>query len=219
MRTSISRRGLSLALAAAVIVAASGAARARARAVPCDPDNASLTLPPGFCATVFAANLGAPRHMVVAPNGDLLVIGNPYATNAEAGGARAGGSLMLLRDADGDGKAELIKQLKPGSGSGIALANGYLYTSAGRAIVRYKYATGDTALGAADTVISGFATGGHTAYNFVIVGTTLYMNVGSHTNACQPDELDRKGKAPGVDPCTELESRAGVWTFDANKLG
>ena len=45
------------------------------------------------------------------------------------------------------------------------------------------------------------------------------MNVGSRTNACQPPELDRKGKAPGVDPCAELESRAGVWSFDANKAG
>jgi glucose/arabinose dehydrogenase len=52
-----------------------------------------------------------------------------------------------------------------------------------------------------------------------VIGSTIYMNVGSHTNACQPAELDRKGKAAGVDPCTELESRAGVWTFDANKTG
>ena len=191
----------------------------RASAVPCDPDNGNLTLPPGFCATVFADKVGAPRHMVVAPNGDVLVIGNSFATNAEAGGSRTGGSLMLLRDANGDGKAELVKRLKPGNGSGIALANGYLYTSAGPSIVRYKYATGDTVLGAADTIVSGFATGGHTAYNFVVIGSTIYMNVGSRTNACQPAEVDRKGKAPGVDPCVELESRGGIWTFDANKPG
>lgn len=202
-------------LAAAVSRPASG----HARAVPCDANNASLTLPPGFCATVFADKVGAPRHMVVAPNGDLLVIGNPYQTNAEAGGARSGGSLMLLRDVNGDGHAERIIKLASGSGSGIALANGYLYSSSGRAIVRYKYATGDTALGAADTIVSDFATGGHTAYNFKIIGHTLYMNVGSRTNACQPPDLDRKGKAPGVDPCTELETRAGVWTFDADKTG
>ena len=215
----MSGRVLPLAVAAVLAGAVSAPAHVRARAVPCDANNASLTLPPGFCATVFADKVGAPRHMVVAPNGDLLVIGNPYQTNAEAGGARTGGSLMLLRDANHDGKAELIIKLKPGSGSGIALANGYLYTSSGPAIVRYKYATGDTVLGAADTVISGFAMGGHTAYNFKIIGSTIYMNVGSRTNACQPVDLDRKGKAPGVDPCTELESRAGVWTFDANKMG
>jgi len=219
MRTSISRRALSLGAAAAFVLAAAGAARAHARAVPCDADNASLTLPPGFCATVFADKVGAPRHMVVAPNGDLLVIGNPFQTNAEAGGARTGGSLMLLRDANGDGKADLIMKLQPGSGSGIALANGYLYSSAGTNIVRYKYATGDTALGPPDTVLTGIATSGHTAYNFKIIGSTIYMNVGSRTNACQPPDLDRKGKAPGVDPCVELDTRAGVWTFDANKLG
>lgn len=219
MHTTVSRRAAALAAAAVLTVVASASSHVRARAVPCDADNANLTLPAGFCATVFADKVGAPRHMVVAPNGDLLVIGNPFQTNAEAGGARTGGSLMLLRDANGDGKAELVKQLKPGSGSGIALANGYLYSSSGTAIVRYKYATGDTALGNADTVVSGFATGGHTAYNFVVIGPTLYMNVGSRTNACQPPDLDRRGKAPGVDPCTELDTRAGVWTFDANKLG
>ena len=215
----LSHRAIALATASVLVVAASGAARIHARAVPCDADNAHLTLPPGFCATVFADRLGAPRHMVVAPNGDLLVIGNPFQTNAEAGGARSGGALTLLRDANGDGKAELVKKLKPGSGSGIALANGFLYSSDGTAIVRYAYATGDTALGTPDTVISGIATGGHTAYNFQIIGATLYMNVGSRTNACQPADLDRKGKTPGVDPCVELESRAGVWAFDANKLG
>ncbi|MFI5244571.1 MAG: PQQ-dependent sugar dehydrogenase, partial [Gemmatimonadales bacterium] len=219
MRNSVTNRAVPLAVIALLAVAARGAARIGARAVPCDPGNASLTLPPGFCATVFADKVGAPRHMVVAPNGDLLVIGNSFATSAEAGASRTGGSLMLLRDVNGDGKAELVKRLKPGNGSGIALANGFLYSSAGTSIVRYKYATGDTALGAADTIVSGFATGGHSAYNFVIDGGTLYMNVGSRTNACQPADLDRKGKAPGVDPCVELEARAGVWAFDANKTG
>jgi glucose/arabinose dehydrogenase len=219
MRNSMTSRAVSLGVIALLVVAASGAARSGARAVPCDPGEANLTLPPGFCATVFADKVGAPRHMVVAPNGDLLVIGNSFATSAEAGSSRTGGSLMLLRDVNGDGKAELVKRLKPGNGSGIALANGFLYTSAGTSIVRYTYATGDTALGGADTIVSGFATGGHSAYNFVIDGGTLYMNVGSRTNACQPADLDRKGKAPGVDPCVELETRAGVWAFDANKPG
>ncbi|HEX7547154.1 MAG TPA: hypothetical protein VF368_10530, partial [Gemmatimonadaceae bacterium] len=124
-------RAVSLGVAAMLVVAASGAARVVERAVSCDPGNAGLTLPPGFCATVFADKVGAPRHMVVAPNGDLLVIGNSFATSAEAGALRTGGSLMLLRDVNGDGRADLVKRLKPGNGSGIALANGFLYTSAG----------------------------------------------------------------------------------------
>ncbi len=220
MRIQTSRTPV-IAIAAIIVLAGAvtAAARTGARAVPCDGDNAHLTLPPGFCATIFADTLGAPRHMVVASNGDLLVIGNPYRTNAEAGGAPTGGSLMLLRDTKGSGKADVIRKLKPGSGSGIALANGFLYTSAGTAVVRYKYSAGDEALGAADTIVTGFAQGGHTAYNFVVMGNTIYMNVGSRTNACQPPDLDRRGKAPGVDPCVELDSRAGVWTFDANRVG
>ena len=39
----------------------------------CDPDNGGITLPMGFCALVVADNLGAARHMAVAPNGDLYV--------------------------------------------------------------------------------------------------------------------------------------------------
>lgn len=37
----------------------------------CPNDDSGLTLPPGFCATVFADDIGHARHMVVAPNGVL----------------------------------------------------------------------------------------------------------------------------------------------------
>jgi glucose/arabinose dehydrogenase len=41
------------------------------------------------------------------------------------------------------------------------------------------------------------------------------MNIGSATNSCQTP--DRKPSIPGVDPCVELDTRAGVWKFDARK--
>jgi glucose/arabinose dehydrogenase len=209
------RRTLLVALA--FIPAVAGA---QARAVPCDADNAGITLPAGFCATKFADSLQSPRHMVVAPNGDLLIVGNPR--GGRGGTPLSPGSIFLLRDANNDGKAELVTRLAQASGSGIALANGYLYSSTGRSIVRYKYSTGATTLGPADTVISEFLTGGHAAYGFVIVGSTIYMNVGSATNACEkvpPGVQGRPPRTPGDDPCKELETRAGIWTFDANKLG
>ncbi|HEY2898290.1 MAG TPA: hypothetical protein VGJ12_14215, partial [Gemmatimonadaceae bacterium] len=37
----------------------------------CAGDNGGLTLPAGFCATIFADSLGHVRDLVVAPNGDL----------------------------------------------------------------------------------------------------------------------------------------------------
>lgn len=203
-------RSLGVVIAAGALLAA---ARPQQRAVPCDPGNGGITLPAGFCATIFADSLQAPRHMAVAPNGDLLIVGNA----AGRGNARRPGSIFLLRDANGDGKADAVTRLAEASGSGIALANGYLYSSTGRSIVRYRYATGATTLGAADTIISDLPTGGHSANNFVVVGPTIYMNVGSLTNACEPGP--RAPRTPGVDPCVELETRAGIWAFDAAKPG
>ena len=40
-----------------------------AAAPPCD--NAGLTLPNGFCATVFADSIGHARHLAVSPNGTV----------------------------------------------------------------------------------------------------------------------------------------------------
>jgi len=37
------------------------------------PENAGIVLSPGFCATVFADNLGHARHLAVAPNGVVYV--------------------------------------------------------------------------------------------------------------------------------------------------
>ena len=37
----------------------------------CEGDNGGLTLPTGFCATIFADSLGHVRHLVVASNGDV----------------------------------------------------------------------------------------------------------------------------------------------------
>ncbi|MGH7621008.1 MAG: PQQ-dependent sugar dehydrogenase, partial [Gemmatimonadaceae bacterium] len=43
----------------------------------------------------------------------------------------------------------------------------------------------------------------------------LFMDVGSSTNACQVK--DRTLQSPGITPCTELETRAGIWRYDASK--
>src|SRR5262249_26773346 len=68
----------------------------------CDPDNAGLKLPPGFCALVYADTVRAARHMVVAPNGDLIVSAQQ---RGGAGGAGTGG-VWIFRDDNGDGKAD-----------------------------------------------------------------------------------------------------------------
>src|SRR5258708_14518018 len=62
----------------------------------CDPDNAGLTLPEGFCALVAADGLGTARHAVVAPNGDLYVA-------LQSGKGKTGG-VVGLRDPHAAGR-------------------------------------------------------------------------------------------------------------------
>jgi cytochrome c5 len=44
----------------------------------------------------------------------------------------------------------------------------------------------------------------------------MYVDVASATNSCQ--EKNRTLKSPGKQPCTELETRGGVWRYDAKKI-
>jgi len=41
----------------------------------------------------------------------------------------------------------------------------------------------------------------------------LYVDVASATNACQAQ--NRTPQSPGIDPCTELQTRGGIWRYDA----
>src|SRR5438045_2142175 len=76
----------------------------------CLPDNGGFTLPEGFCALVVAKGLGPVRHLAVAPNGDLF-----------AAVARESGGLVVLRDTDGDGKADVTQRTGEMGGHGLAL--------------------------------------------------------------------------------------------------
>lgn len=174
-------------------------------AIRCAPDNGGITLPKGFCASIFADSLAQPRHLAVAPNGDVFV-------------ALSGGGIMALRDRNGDGVAEERNKFGDAHASEVALFDGYLYTENGTDILRYKLSAGSLGpSGAAEEVVTGLPKGGHAAKTFTIARDgSLYVNVGSGTNACQ--SADRKLEVPGIDPCTELETRAGIWRFDARKL-
>lgn len=187
-----------------------------ATAQPCG--NAGLTLPAGFCATIFADSIGSARHLVVAANGDVFVALQQARPNSAVAGIPPG--VVGLRDTNGDGVADLKQRFGTAGNTGIALHGSFLYADVGTAIVRYRMPAGElTAAGTPDTVVKGMPyTPGHRARNFAIGSDgSLYVNIGSQTNACQV--RDRQAASPGVNPCTELETRAGIWRFDANRLG
>ena len=67
----------------------------------CDAGNGGIRLPSGFCASVFADQLGHARHIAVAPNGDVFV--NTWSSNYNKRTNAPGGYIVALRDTDRDG--------------------------------------------------------------------------------------------------------------------
>ena len=200
------------ALAAPAVISAQGQSGSRGAA--CAPDNGGISLPKGFCAIVFADSLAGPRHLVVATNGDVFV-----ALRGRGGQSGTPGGVVALRDENGDGRSDRQARFGSFSASEVALFDGHLYTENTTGVLRYRLARG--ALGPSsgpDTIVGGLPEGGHAAKTFAIARDgALFVNIGSRTNACQQE--DRKEASAGVDPCTELETRAGIWRFDARKLG
>jgi glucose/arabinose dehydrogenase/mono/diheme cytochrome c family protein len=186
-------------------------------------DDSGLKLPAGFCATVFADGIGHARHMVVAPNGVVYVntwSGRYYGNDKPP----AGGFLVALQDTTAAGKANVNRrfgetvQSGGAGGTGIGLYKGALFAEINDKIVRYALPAGSiVSQGPAVTVVSGLPLGGdHPMHPFAIdTDGSLYIDVASATNACQAQ--NRTPKSPGIDPCTELQTRGGIWRYDANK--
>jgi glucose/arabinose dehydrogenase len=192
-----------------ILVTWPAALSGQSRGVPCAPDNAGLTLPRGFCALVVADTLGAARHLVAAPNGDLLV-----AVRGPNGG------VIALRDEDGDGVAETRRRFGVGGGTGIALTDGHLYFATDDAVVRWAWRAGQLEPAEPpDTVVRGLLSRRQHAAKSIAIGSdgALYVNIGAPSNACQ--ERDRAEGSAGIDPCPLLDSAGGIWRFDAGRLG
>lgn len=175
----------------------------------CAPGNAGLALPPGFCALLVGEQLGPVRHLVVAPNGDIF---------ASVSGRNGG--VLVLRDSNNDGRADVIRRFGPGGGTGIALAGGYLYFATDDAIYRWPWQTGQLEPdGPQQTIARDLPHRGDHGSKSIALGPdgALYVNIGSASNSCQ--RQNRAGRSPGIDPCTELETRAGIWRFEADRPG
>jgi len=197
------------------------AGQAESRA--CANDDSGLKLPAGFCATVFADGIGHARHMVVGPSGVLYVntwSGRYYGSDTPP----AGGFLVALQDKSGAGKADVIErfgetvQSGGAGGTGIGMYKGAIYAEINDRIVRYSLPSGSIVpSGSAETIVSGLPLGGdHPMHPFIIDAEGLmYVDVATATNSCQLK--NRILKSPGVKPCTELETRGGIWRYDANK--
>lgn len=191
------------------------ASRLEAQQPTCAPDNAGLTVPAGFCALVVADGLGRARHLTVAANGDILV----------AVPGRDSGGVVLLRDTDGDGRADLRRWVvgdRDAADVQIRKASGgsWIYYSTHQDIVRVHWSPGATTVqGPPDTVVRGLVyQRQHGIKTFVIAPDgRLFVNVGAPSNSCQ--QQDRQPGSAGFDPCPLLDSAGGIWLFQADGAG
>jgi glucose/arabinose dehydrogenase/mono/diheme cytochrome c family protein len=197
--------------------------RAQSNAKACSSNDSGLKLPAGFCATVFADSIGHARQMAVASSGVLYVntwSGKYYGNDTPP----AGGFLVALQDKSGTGRADVIERfgesVKSGGagGTGIGIYKGSIYAENNDRILRYSLPAGSIVpSGSADTIVSELPLGGdHPMHPFIIsTDGFMYIDVATATNSCQLK--NRTLKSPGVKPCTELETRGGIWLYNANK--
>ena len=182
----------------------------------------------GLRDTALATGLDHPRWLHVLPNGDVLVAETNAPPKPEDGKgikgwfmkkamARAGAGvpsanrIMLLRDADGDGKAEIrtvfLQNLH--SPFGMALVGNDLYIANSDAIVRFPYQTGQTSISAAPSKVVDLPAGPinhHWTKNVIASrdGSKLYVTVGSNSNVGERGMEAEDGRAAiwEVDPKT-----------------
>ena len=181
---------------------------------------------PGLTVAAFARGLDHPRWLYVLPNGDVLVAETnaPPLSSSRRGikawffkrfQKKAGGTvpsanrITLLRDSDGDGTAETRSVLLSGLTSpfGMALVGDVLYVANSDRLVRFPYAEGQTQITASATPVTNFPPGplNHHWTKSLLAnadGTTLYVGIGSNSNAAER----------GMD---KEDGRAAIWEIDA----
>ncbi|MCA1735192.1 MAG: hypothetical protein LC739_03505 [Actinobacteria bacterium] len=115
------RRGLIAAMAFFLLLAVIPVTGATDRGANCDPDDGGISLPEGFCATVFADGLTRARHIAITKDGAVY-----FAINNARDGSAVGG-VVGLRDLDNDGHADEEIRLGDNGGNGVAIHGRYLY--------------------------------------------------------------------------------------------
>lgn len=179
----------------------------------------------GYVVNEFASGLDHPRWLYELPNGDVLVAETNAPPRPEDGGGirgffmkramdRAGAGvpsanrISLLRDAGGDGVAELKTPYMTGLNSpfGMALIGDTLYIANNDAIVRVRYKTGETTNTAIPEnffLLPGGPINHHWTKNIVASadGTKIYAAVGSNSNVAEN----------GIEAET---GRAAIWEID-----
>ena len=159
-----------------------------------EPDG--LVLPAGFHATVVAEGLGALRHLAVRGNGNIYI-----STPQNQDPAKNG---IIALHLDANHHADQIQHFGSiDGGTGIRFHNDRLYASTPSGVSRSHVPRQRT--------------------RSVERARHLFVALDASANLCtaqtQPPPGQPLPTTPpvGLKPCPDLETRAGVWRFDANK--
>ena len=180
----------------------------------------------GLKVNEFGGGLEHPRWLHVLPNGDVLVaetekpatgkkgwsikavIQKLVMKKAGSGKKPSANRITLLRDADGDGVAEVKTPLITGlfSPFGMAFANNELFVANADDVVAYPFTPGQTSIGVEPRAVTALPSGRNHHWTKSMVaspdGKYLFVGVGSNSNVGENGMEIEKG-------------RAAVWMIDA----
>lgn len=152
----------------------------------------------GFAVNLFAEKLDDARNLALAPNGDIFVA------------AQGAGKILVLRDANGDGKAEGVSTFAEGFRGpfGIAIGKDFILIGDTAAVWRLPYKSGDMTASAKpqqvtkDGAISDGS--GHSTRTVTLHpdGSKFYVSIGSRGNINE-----------------EPDPRAGIQEFNIDGTG
>ena len=189
------------------------------------PDGTQPIAAAGLSVAPLATGLDHPRWIYVLPNGDVLVAESNAPPKPEDGksikgfimgmvmkragaGVPSANRITLLRDADGDGVAELRTIFLQGLNSpfGMALIGNNLYVANSDAVVRFPYVAGQSEITSSPTKVFDLPGGPinhHWTKNIIASadGSKLYATVGSNSNVAENGMQAEEG-------------RAAIWEFD-----
>jgi len=189
------------------------------------PENGKPVAAAGMSVNAFADRLDHPRWLYVLPNGDVLVAetnappkpedGNSikdwiteWVMNEAGADVPSANRITLLRDADGDGVAEIRSTFIEGLNSpfGMALVGNDFYVANSDAVVKFPYTEGVIRITQPGTKVIDLPAGPnnyHWTRNLLASrdGARLYVTVGSNSNIAEN----------GMD---EEVGRAAIWEVD-----
>ena len=196
------------------------------------PSGTAPVAAPGLRVNAFATGLDHPRWLLTLPNGDVLVAESSapppdprFKDNSikgfffrlfqkKAGSAvPSANRISLLRDADGDGAAEIRTPFITGLKSpfGMALVGGTLFVANADSLVAFPYQQGVTSIGTPPRLVTVLPAQRNHHWTKSLVASAdgrLYVGVGSNSNAAERGMAEEQGRAAiwEIDPATGTHS-------------